>query len=147
MANFNRVFLIGNLTRDPELKYVPGGTAVSNLRLAVNNRYRDKNGEYKDVACFITVVVWGRQAENCNQYLNKGSAVFVEGTLQSRSWQTSDGQKRNVIEVRANRVQFLGKPSGASSAKDTSDDEEVIYDEGGSEERGPSGSQDDEVPF
>ncbi len=109
MASLNSVFLIGNLTRDPELKFIPGGTAVTNLRMAVNERYRDSNGEMKDITCFLTVVVWGKLAESCSQYLSKGSPLFAEGTLQSRSWQTQDGQKRNVLEVRAKRVQFLGK--------------------------------------
>jgi len=107
MANFNRVFLIGNLTKDPELRYTPQGTAVVNLRLAVNRRFRNKNQELKEEVCFITVVVWGRQAETCNQYLHKGSPVFVEGRLQSRSFEDASGQKRNVIEVRAEWVQFL----------------------------------------
>jgi single-strand DNA-binding protein len=111
MANFNRVFLIGNLTKDPELRYTPQGTAVVNLRLAVNRRYRNKNQELKEETCFITAVVWNKQAETCNQYLHKGSPCFVEGRLQSRSWEDAQGQKRSVIEVRAERVQFLGAPS------------------------------------
>jgi len=110
MANFNKVFLMGNLTKDPELRYTPQGTAVVNLRLAVNRRFRNKNQELKEETCFITVVVWNKQAETCNQYLHKGSACFVEGRLQSRSWEDNAGQKRNVIEVRAERVQFLGAP-------------------------------------
>jgi len=108
MANFNKVFLMGNLTKDPELRYTPQGTAVLNLRLAVNRKFRNKNQELKEETCFITVVVWNKQAEACNQYLHKASAVFVEGILQSRSWEDNAGQKRNVIEVRAERVQFLG---------------------------------------
>jgi len=107
MASFNRVLLIGNLTKDPELRYTPQGTAVVNLRLAVNRRFRNKNQELKEEVCFITAVVWDRQAETCNQYLHKGSPVFVEGRLQSRSFEDASGQKRNVIEVRAERVQFL----------------------------------------
>ncbi len=110
MASFNRVFLMGNLTRDPELRYSESGTAVANLGLAVNTRYRAQDGELKEDVCFVRVVVWGKQAENCSQYLNKGSGVFVEGRLQSRSWETEDGQKRSVMEVRADRVQFLGRP-------------------------------------
>jgi len=109
MANFNKIFLIGNLTKDPELRYTPQGTAVVNLRLAVNRRFRsNKTQELKEETCFVTAVVWDRQAETCNQYLHKGSPVFVEGRLQSRSWEDNSGQKRNVIEVRAERVQFLG---------------------------------------
>lgn len=114
MANFNKVFLIGNLTRDPELRYTPQGTAVANLRLAVNRRFRNRNTqELKDEVCYITVVVWDKQAETCNQYLQKGRPVFIEGRLQSRSWEDNAGQKRNTIEVRAERVQFLGQPQAS----------------------------------
>lgn len=109
MANLNKVFLIGNLTRDPELRYTPAGVAVANLGLAVNRRFRDKVGELKEDVCFLTVTVWDKQAEACCQYLQKGSPIFVEGVLQSRSWETNDGQKRSTIDVRAERVQFLGK--------------------------------------
>ena len=111
MASLNKIFVIGNLTKDPELRYIPQGTAVVNLRLAVNRRYKDRNGEQKDEVCFITAVVWDKQAEVANQYLKKGSPVFIEGRLQSRSWEDNAGQKRNVIEIRAERVQFLGSPS------------------------------------
>ena len=114
MASFNRVLLIGNLTKDPELRYTPQGTAVANLRMAVNRKFKSKTGELKEEVCFITAVVWNKQAETCNQYLHKGSPLFVEGRLQSRSWEDASGQKRNVIEVRAERVQFLGAPSGKS---------------------------------
>lgn len=109
MANFNKVFLMGNLTKDPELRYTPQGAAVANLRLAVNRKYRTKTQETKEEVCFITVVVWSKQAEACNQYLHKGSPIFVEGLLQSRSWDDASGQKRSVVEVRADRVQFLGQ--------------------------------------
>ena len=114
MASLNKVFIIGNLTRDPELRYTPGGTAVANLRIATNRRYKDKSGELKDEVCYLTVVTWDKQAEVCNQYLHKGSPMFVEGRLQSRSWDGPDGKKRNVVEIRAERVQFLGAPSGKS---------------------------------
>lgn len=109
MASFNKVLLMGNLTKDPEMRYTPQGTAVVNLRMAVNRRFKDRNQEQKEEVCFITAVVWDKQAEACNQYLHKGSSLFVEGRLQSRSWEDNAGQKRNVIEVRAERVQFLGK--------------------------------------
>lgn len=108
MASFNKVLLIGNLTKDPELRYTPQGTAVVNLRLAVNRRFKDKNQELKEEVCFVTAVVWDKQAESCNQYLHKGRPVLIEGRLQSRSWEDNAGQKRSVIEVRAERVQFLG---------------------------------------
>ncbi|MFH1354634.1 MAG: single-stranded DNA-binding protein [Candidatus Omnitrophota bacterium] len=121
MANFNRVLLMGNLTKDPELRYTPQGTAVVNLRLAVNRRYKNKNQELKEETCFITAVVWNRQAETCNQYLHKGSSCFIEGRLQSRSWEDNSGQKRNVIEVRAERVQFLGAPRAKGAAPETAE--------------------------
>jgi len=117
MANFNKVLLIGNLTKDPELRYTPQGTAVVNLRLAVNRRFRDKNQELKEETCFVTAVVWNKQAETCNQYLHKGSPLLVEGRLQSRSWEDNSGQKRNVIEVRAERVQFLGVAPAKGAAE------------------------------
>lgn len=110
MANLNKVLIIGNLTRDPELRYTPGGTAVANLRLATNRRYKDKSGELKQEVCYLTVVTWDKQAEVCNQYLHKGSPLFVEGRLQSRTWDGPDGKKRSVVEIRAERVQFLGAP-------------------------------------
>ncbi|MFA5059621.1 MAG: single-stranded DNA-binding protein [Candidatus Omnitrophota bacterium] len=117
MASLNKVLLIGNLTRDPELRYTPSGVAVVNLRLAINRKYKDKTGEMKEEVCFITATAWDRQAEVCNQYLQKGRPVFIEGRLQSRSWEGTDGQKKSVIEVRAERIQFLGgKDTGAPAA-------------------------------
>jgi single-strand DNA-binding protein len=117
MASYNKVILVGNLTRDPELRYTPSGTAVANLRLAVNRKFRDKAQQLKDETCFITAVVWSKQAETCNQYLHKGSSLLVEGRLQSRTWEdTQTGKSRSVIEVLAERVQFLGGAPGRSGA-------------------------------
>src|SRR5882672_1640711 len=115
MASLNKVLLIGNLTKDPELRYTPNGVAVANLRLAVNRKYKDKMGEWKEDVCFVTVTAWDKQAEVCNQYLQKGRPVFIEGRLQSRSWETNDGQKRNTIDVRAERIQFLGGAKGSEA--------------------------------
>lgn len=112
MASLNKVLLIGNLTKDPELRYTPNGTAVTNLRIAVNRRFKDRTGELKEDTCFVTVTAWDKQAEICNQYLQKGRQIFVEGILQSRSWETTDKQKRSTIDVRAERIQFLGGPKG-----------------------------------
>jgi len=106
-ANLNKVLLIGNLTRDPELRYIPSGSAVATFTVAVNRVYKDQAGEKKEQTSFIRVVVWGRRAEVCGEYLSKGSPVFVEGRLQSRDWQTQDGQKRNTVEVIADNIQFL----------------------------------------
>jgi single-strand DNA-binding protein len=112
MVSLNRVLLIGNLTKDPELRYTPSGTPVANLRLAVNSTFKDQAGQRKEETCFVTVVVWNKQAEICNQYLKKGRAVFIEGRLLYRSWE-AEGRTRSTMEVRADRVQFLGPPAGA----------------------------------
>jgi single-strand DNA-binding protein len=116
MGTMNRVFLMGNLTRDPELRKTPSGMAVSDLGVAVNERYRNKAGEVVETVCFADVVVWGRQAETCGQYLVKGAPVMVEGRLQLDQWKTDAGEKRSRLRVRADRVQFLGKARGASGA-------------------------------
>ena len=111
MANINKVFLIGRLARDPELRYIPSGTAVATFTVATNRAYTLASGEKKEESCFVRVVTWARQAELCGEYLSKGSPVFVEGRLQSRSWETPEGQKRSTIEVVAQNVQFLSKLS------------------------------------
>jgi single-strand DNA-binding protein len=128
MANLNRVFLIGNLTKDPELRYTPSGMAVSNLRLAINHRFKDKTGELKQDTCFINVVVWDKQAETCNQYLQKGRSVLIEGRLQSRSWQDNEGKNRSVVEVRADRVVFLGGPGQKQTDSNMKDDNNLATD-------------------
>jgi len=110
MASLNKVFLMGNLTRDPELRYVPSGTAVAKFGLAVNRSYTAQGGEQKEDTCFVDIVTWGKTAENCANYLSKGKPVFVEGRLQFRSWETEDGQKRSKLDVVAQRVQFLWGP-------------------------------------
>ena len=119
MANLNRVLLMGNLTRDPELRYIPSGTAVTNFSIAVNRLYTSPSGEKKKETCFVRVVVWGRMAEACGEFLIKGSAVFVEGRLQSRSWEAADGQKRSTIEVVANNVQFLDRLKRKSAVSES----------------------------
>lgn len=114
MASLNKVFLIGNLTRDPELRYTSTGTAVGDLNIAVNHRFtsRDTN-EKKDEVVFVGVTVWGKQAEACGEYLTKGSSLFIEGRLQMDTWESKDGQRRTRLRVVAQRVQFIGKPRGA----------------------------------
>ena len=107
MIDVNRVLLAGRLTRDPELRYTSSGIAVTTLPLAVSRRYTSKAGEKREETCYVNVVVWQKAAEFCAEYLAKGRAVFVEGRLQSRSWETEGGQKRNVIEIVAQRVQLL----------------------------------------
>ncbi|MDE0314533.1 MAG: single-stranded DNA-binding protein [Candidatus Poribacteria bacterium] len=109
MASYNKVILMGNLTRDPEVKYLPSGTAVANFGIAMNERYTDRQtGEQKESACFVDVEAWDRQAEIVNEYLSKGSPVFIEGALKFESWETEDGTKRSRLKVRLLRFQFIG---------------------------------------
>jgi single-strand DNA-binding protein len=140
MASYNRVLLMGNLTRNPEIRYTPAGTAVADLGLAVNENFKNKAGETVEQTCFVDVVVWGRQAETSAEYLQKGSPVFVEGRLQLDQWESQQGEKRSKLRVRADRVQFLGSPSkgteyaGAPAAKENSAPP-------------PPPADDDDVPF
>jgi len=114
MASFNKVLLMGNLTRDPELRYTPNGAAVASFGLAVNRKYK-QGDDWKEEVCYVDITVWGKQGENCAQYLSKGSGAFIEGRLNYQSWE-SDGQRRNKLEVVANNVQFLGRPGGKPPA-------------------------------
>jgi single-strand DNA-binding protein len=107
MAGLNRVILIGNLTRDPELRYTTGGIPVCTLRLAVNRNFKNQQGEQE--TDFFSVTVWRQRAELCAEYLSKGRSVAVEGRLQSRSWETEDGQKRFATDIVADNVVFLGR--------------------------------------
>ncbi|VGO20340.1 single-stranded DNA-binding protein [Pontiella sulfatireligans] len=118
MASYNRVLLMGNLTRNPEIRYTPSGTAVADLGMAVSDNYKNQAGETVERTCFVDVVVWGRQAETSAEYLHKGSPVFVEGRLQLDQWEGQQGEKRSKLRVRADRVQFLGSPAkGAESSE------------------------------
>ena len=164
-ANLNKVFIIGNLTRDPELRYIPSGQPVTSFTIASNRKYSAQNGEKKEETTFLRVVAWAKLAEICNQYLSKGSSVFVEGRLQSRSWQAQDGSKRNTIEIVAQNVQFLSRSSGSRPSQTSgsapapkgksSNDEEMIIDDSFSSNSVGGGinispdelSPDEEVPF
>src|ERR1043165_723880 len=109
MASLNKVFLIGNLTRDPELRYTAGGSAVTDLRVACNRIYTTREGERREEATFIDVTVWNRQAETCCQYLKSGRPVHIEGFLKMDTWEDRNtGEKRSKLKVEAERVQFLG---------------------------------------
>ena len=112
MANLNKVLLMGNLTRDPELRYTPGGMAVAEFAIAINRQWAAKTGDKKEEVTFVDIVVWARQAETCAEYLKKGRPVFIEGRLTQDRWETPDGQKRNRMRVTAERVQFLGGGGG-----------------------------------
>jgi len=118
MASLNKVLLIGNLTRDPEVRFTPAGKAVGDLNMAVNRKYRAQDNSVKEDTCFVTVVVWGKQAETCSQYLHKGSMILVEGRLQYEKWE-KDGVKHSTLKVVAERVRFLDSRSGSETAKET----------------------------
>jgi single-strand DNA-binding protein len=135
MANINRVVLVGNLTRDPELRHTPSGTAVCKLRLAVNTRQKNnETGEWGDKPNYFDITVWGNQGESCAQYLAKGRPVAVDGRLDWREWDAQDGTKRQAVEIIADSVQFLGSrdqgegggqpqfvPAGAAQQADNAD--------------------------
>ncbi len=111
MASYNRVILVGNLTRDPELRYIPSGSAVTELGLAVNDRRKNAQGEWVEETTFIDVTLWGRTAEVASEYLNKGSSVFIEGRLKLDTWE-KDGKKNYKLRVVGERMQMLGGRGG-----------------------------------
>ncbi len=123
MTGFNKVVLLGHLTRNPELRYTPNGTPVATLGLAINRRYR-QGEELKENVCFVDVVVFGKQAEHCGQYLSKGHGVLIEGRLEQRRWETEDGHKRSKHEILAQQVTFMPKPSGTSQEEIPHEDHE-----------------------
>lgn len=127
MNAMNHVFLMGNLTRDPDKRTTSGGQAVSELGLAISDNYKDKDGKLVERTCFADIVVWGRAAETCTQFLKKGAPVLVEGKLQLDAWKTEAGEKRTKLRVRANRVQFLGKAGTVAGTK--TDPREPIEDQ------------------
>jgi single-strand DNA-binding protein len=112
-SNVNVVVVTGNLTRDPELRHTGGGTAVCDLRVAVNSRRKDQSGNWVDKPNYFDVTVWGAQGENCANYLSKGRPVAIEGRLDWREWEAKDGGKRQAVQIIANTVQFLGSRDGA----------------------------------
>ena len=148
MADFNKVFLIGNLTRSPEMRHLSNGTAVTTFGLAMNRTYTMQNGEKKEEVCFVRVVVFGKQAEACGQYLVKGKQVFIEGRLQYRTWEM-DGQKKSALDVVADRVQFLGSRTTegtVSTPREEQNSEEVPQEVGDASPSSGSGRQED-LPF
>ncbi len=117
MANFNKVILMGNLTRDPQLRYLPSNTAVCDLGLAINRRYRGQDGQLKDETCFVDVTAFGKQAETLNEYMKKGRPILIEGRLNYRQWTTEDGQKRSKLSVVAEQFQFVGSREGGGGGR------------------------------
>jgi single-strand DNA-binding protein len=127
MANLNKVLLIGNLTRDPELRYTPQGSAICDLGLAINRQYTTNDGVKKEEVCFVDITAWGRQAETCNRFVKKGSQIFVEGRLKLDSWQDKEtGKNRSKLNVVAERIQFLSG-TGAGKHQDDGQDEQQPY--------------------
>ena len=118
MGSLNKVFLIGRLTRDVELRYTPTGTAVADFGLAVNRVYKTADGEKKEAVTFVDITVWAKRAEVCAEYLSKGRQVFVEGRLELDSWESKEGEKRSKLKVVAEDVQFLGSAPGKSDRRE-----------------------------
>jgi single-strand DNA-binding protein len=161
MASYNRVVLVGNLTRDIELRYIPSGTAVAEIGLAVNDRVK-RGDQWVEEATFVDVTLWGRDAEVANQYLNKGSSLLIEGRLKLDQWE-KDGQKRSKLKVIAEKMQMLGGKSGgggnsggaprggASRAPARQQDNyDSGFDGGGSYDNyssAPSAPPEDDIPF
>ncbi len=115
MANYNKVILIGNLTRDPQLRYTPSQVAVCDLGLAVNRRWNSKDGQQREETAFVNCTAWGRQAETIQKYMNKGRPILIEGRLTYSQWDGPDGKKRSKLEVTVERFQFLGGPRGGAA--------------------------------
>jgi single-strand DNA-binding protein len=147
-ANINRVVLVGNLTRDPELKHTPGGTAVTSLRIAVNGRKKDETGQWVDKPNYFSVSVFGNQAESCAQYLAKGRPVAIDGRLEWREWQQQDGTKREAVEVVADSVQFLGsRGDGEGGGGFGGGGNQFVPAGAGSESADFPAAADDDIPF
>jgi single-strand DNA-binding protein len=148
-TNINRVVLTGNLTRDPELRTTAGGTSVCSLRIASNTRRRDPSGEWVDKPNYFDVTVWGAQGENCANYLQRGRPVAVDGRLEWREWEDSQGNKRQAVDIIADSVQFLGSRDGGENGTkfaaqsdapvDTSDFDKAAA--------GSRSGGDDDIPF
>jgi single-strand DNA-binding protein len=146
-TNINVVVVTGNLTRDPELRSTQGGTSVCSLRIAVNSRRRNQNGEWIDKPNYFDVTVWGAQGENCANYLSKGRPVAIEGRLDWREWESKDGGKRQSVEIIANSVQFLGsRDGGGGNGNGFTPQSDVPADTSDFEEAGVGG-RDDDIPF
>ncbi|MEK7273948.1 MAG: single-stranded DNA-binding protein [Candidatus Desantisbacteria bacterium] len=143
MANYNRVILAGNLTRDPELRHIPSGQPVVHFTIAVNRNFITQTGEKKEEVSFIPIIVWGKQAESCNKYLNKGRPVLLEGRIQQRSWVATTGEKKSILEVVADRVQFLGgrKDDGCGDEYQETNKTDMGYPHSYEDDKG------DDVPF
>lgn len=147
LANLNRVFLIGRLTKDPEVRQTTNGTPVANFTIAINRRFRSPTGEVKEETTFVGIVAWQKLAELCRQYLSKGRAVLVEGKMQNRSWETEDGQKRSTLEIRADRIEFLEREFRSEGTAPSEPSEPPAHSEPYAEPAPDNGKSDDDLPF
>jgi single-strand DNA-binding protein len=143
-ASINRVVLVGNLTRDPELRHTPSGTAVCSLRIAVNSRQKQQDGTWGEKPNYFSVTVWDKQGENCAQYLSKGRPVAIDGRLDWREYQAQDGSKREAVEIVADSVQFLG---GRQDAEIGGGPQYVPAAAQAAEADFPPSAADDDIPF
>jgi single-strand DNA-binding protein len=149
MASFNRVILLGNVTRDPELKYISSGTAVTEIGLAVNDRRKGPNGDWIEETTFVDVTLWGRTAEIASEYLNKGAPVLIEGRLKLDTWE-KDGKKNSKLRVVGEKMQLLGSkgggggPPGGSRGAPRRNEEESQYGQPAAADMGPP---DEDIPF
>jgi single-strand DNA-binding protein len=154
MANINRVVIEGNLTRDPELRQLPSGNAVCKLRVAVNERVKDReSGQWSDKPNYFDVTVWGAQGESCNRYLTKGSGIMIDGRLSWREWDAQDGTKRQSVEIIAENTRFVGGRDGAASGGEggsrggSSYSDDFTPAPARSAAPVPAGDDDDDIPF
>ncbi|MFC2074655.1 single-stranded DNA-binding protein [Bdellovibrionota bacterium] len=149
MAGVNKVIIIGNLGTDPEVRFTPSGSAVANFTVATSENWKDKNGQRQERTEWHRIVVWGKLAELCGEYLSKGRQAYIEGRLQTRSWDDKEGKKRYTTEVVAQTVQFLGSSKGRETSKTSSFGESQVAQKTTSPEQSsePRFDSDDDIPF
>ena len=146
--SFNKITIIGNLGRDPELRYTPQGTAVCDFSVAVNDRKRDKAGEWQDVTTWFKITFWGKQAENASKYLTKGRQAYIEGRLQVEEWTDRDGNNRYTLAVQGSDIQFLGDGRGEGNEQQSTAAETGFTSSSNDEFSGQaSTATDDDIPF
>ena len=153
MGSVNKVILVGNLGRDAELRYTPGGAAVATINMATTDVYKDREGQKKEDTQWHRVILWGRTAESLNEYLTKGKQIYVEGRLQTRKWTDKDGVEKYTTEIRGDRVVLLGGggggggPRAARGPADSGGGASGGYDQGPHDSGGPGDLSDDDIPF
>lgn len=140
--SFNKIIIVGNLGRDPELRYTPQGTPVCSFTMATNERRKDRSGEFQDQTTWFRITLWGRQAETASQYLSKGRSVYVEGRLRVEEWNDRDGRQRYTLEVHATDMQFIGGRSDEQTQPTSKDSERTSVEEGAG-----AAITDDDIPF